>query len=303
MSADPASPCVLASPAQRAMAYRALHEVWPLDPDPDRHLALRLASPMQARAECFVALGPDGGLRASCLAYPHTLFGPGGTRLARGFGAVHTPSAWRGQGHASALLRGVMDHYRARGVLDFTLFSDIAPTFYARLGFVEIPSYRFEVRAAPRELGAWALGQLPPRLCPEHAEEYRWGFGRDPEHAAWLLRKHRQPLRSWMVLGPDNLQGEVLLALHPDSVELLETDLPMRSDSWPLLRDLLSLLAARAQRPRAIGWWTSPELHPRGPDLARRTGELLMWCSLRELDPWRAQVPGWGPRVSAVEHF
>lgn len=293
----------IATPELRAQAFLAVHEVWPLDPDPQVHLARRLASPMQQRAECFVLLGDAGELLSSCLAYPHTLFGPGGTRAARGFGAVHTPSAQRGRGYATKMLQDVMAHYRPQGVLDFTLFSDISPAYYERLGFLELPSTGFEVPASSRDLGGWALGQLPPRLCPEPQSEYRWGFGRDPDHAAWLLRKHRHPLRSWLVMGPEGVQGEVLLAYAPDAVELLETDLPMRQATWPLLRDLLALLAARAGRPLARGWWTSPELHPRGEGLHPRPDELFMWASLRELDPWRAQVPGWGPWLSGVEHF
>lgn len=291
----------LASPEERAAAFLAVHEVWPRDPDPQKHLALRLASPQQQRADCFVALDEKDQLCASCLAYPHSLFGPGGERPARSFGAVHTPSARRGQGHASALLRYVMAEFQAQGVQDFTLFSDINPAYYERLGFVVVPSSRFEVPASRDAAADWALGELPPRRCPAPSAAFEWGFGCDRDYDLWVLRKHQLPLSAYLVRGPDGMEGVVLLQHRPEALEVLELELPMNADTWPVLRGLFALLAARAGCPIADGWWCSPEL-PQGEGVTPRPDEILMWASLRGEDLWRTLPGRAGMRCYLSEH-
>lgn len=82
-----------------------------------------------------------------------------------GIGAVFTPPEFRGRGYASAMLATELDRARAAG-FDFAyLFSDVAPQFYAQLGFRELPS---------REI-VLASDRLPAmRLAPARLEERDW---------------------------------------------------------------------------------------------------------------------------------
>jgi GNAT superfamily N-acetyltransferase len=55
-------------------------------------------------------------------------------------GAVFTPPARRGHGHATAMLRAVIERARERGDQAVLLFSDIGTTYYAGLGFTALPA-------------------------------------------------------------------------------------------------------------------------------------------------------------------
>ncbi|HKU82002.1 MAG TPA: GNAT family N-acetyltransferase, partial [Candidatus Tumulicola sp.] len=84
---------------------------------------------------------------------------------ALGIGAVFTPEKFRGRGYASAMLASELDRARAAGFDVAYLFSDIAPQFYAQLGFAELPS---------REI-VLASDRLPAlRLAPARLEERDW---------------------------------------------------------------------------------------------------------------------------------
>jgi predicted N-acetyltransferase YhbS len=74
-----------------------------------------------------------------------------------GVGAVFTPAALRGHGHAAALLAEMHDEARERGCDVALLFSEIGPDYYARLGYdvVEEQEVTLEVvrkRGAPATL-------------------------------------------------------------------------------------------------------------------------------------------------------
>jgi GNAT superfamily N-acetyltransferase len=66
---------------------------------------------------------------------------------AMGIGAVFTPLEYRGRGYASVMLAMALDTARRQGCRLAYLFSDIRPQFYAALGFHELPSRRFSLRA------------------------------------------------------------------------------------------------------------------------------------------------------------
>ena len=56
-------------------------------------------------------------------------------------GAVHTQPAHRGKGYAAELIRGVEQQRRREGATISMLYSDIEPTYYAKLGYVKCPSW------------------------------------------------------------------------------------------------------------------------------------------------------------------
>jgi predicted N-acetyltransferase YhbS len=94
-----------------------------------------------------VGLHIDGTLVASCKRYERVLrYGEREYRAA-GIGAVFTPDALRGRGYATALLGAFLDAERAAGTDLVYLFSDIGAEFYARLGFVALPSRAITLRA------------------------------------------------------------------------------------------------------------------------------------------------------------
>lgn len=90
----------------------------------------------------------DGSTRVASFKRYERAVRDGSRRLrAVGYGAVFTPVEYRGRGYATFMLAMALDEARkARWDLAF-LFSDIRPQFYAALGFRELPSRRFLLRA------------------------------------------------------------------------------------------------------------------------------------------------------------
>jgi GNAT superfamily N-acetyltransferase len=94
-----------------------------------------------------VGLRVGGALVASCKRYERELRCGERTYRAAGIGAVFTPEELRGRGYATALIAAFLDAERDAGTDLAYLFSDLHPAFYARLGFVALPSRTIALRA------------------------------------------------------------------------------------------------------------------------------------------------------------
>ena len=82
-----------------------------------------------------VALAGDGRVLASAKEYRLQAWIGGRLEPVLGIGAVFTPPAGRGQGHARALIEGMLAEASARGCRTALLFSEIGAAYYERLGF------------------------------------------------------------------------------------------------------------------------------------------------------------------------
>jgi predicted N-acetyltransferase YhbS len=83
----------------------------------------------------------DGGAVLSSLKLYHPLLQVlGRTARATVLGAIYTPLARRGRGHASDMLEAVIEECRERGEPAAMLFSDIGTTFYETFGFRALPA-------------------------------------------------------------------------------------------------------------------------------------------------------------------
>jgi len=100
-----------------------------------------------------VAMVEDGRLLASAKEYRLTLRLKGAEVRCLGIGAVFTPPALRGRGHAAALIEMMIEEAGREGTEYALLFSEIDPGFYARLGFEPIPvaESAIALRVQPRE--------------------------------------------------------------------------------------------------------------------------------------------------------
>ncbi len=67
-----------------------------------------------------------------------------------GLGAVFTPEASRGRGHARALIDAMIDDARARGCEHALLFSEIGAAYYERLGFRVVPQLERTIDVVPK---------------------------------------------------------------------------------------------------------------------------------------------------------
>ncbi len=74
-----------------------------------------------------------------------------------GIGAVLTPREMRGQGHASALVEGLVARAQREGALLASLFSEIGAAFYERLGFTGVPLDEVTIGVDKKRGGAPAM--------------------------------------------------------------------------------------------------------------------------------------------------
>lgn len=145
-----------------------------------------------------VGLTVDDALVATCKRYQRELRCGERTLRAAGIGAVFTPPAERGRGYATAMIGALLDAERAAGTDLAFLFSDIHPAFYARLGFIELPSRTIVLRADRLPATRLAVRALEERDWPAMArcfgalEERRpFALTRPPLMWEWLRLRER----------------------------------------------------------------------------------------------------------------
>lgn len=159
-----------ATDEQIACIYRESHALWGTGLTLDAYRALWgeiSALPWAVRhAEFLVWKGSGGAVLSSLKLYRPLVRARGRTARAAVLGAVFTPRAQRGRGHASAMVSAATEAARRRGDPLVLLFSDIGTAFYERLGFRPLPATE-----------QW--GRIPRTPGPPSAE---WEF-RDPSRA------------------------------------------------------------------------------------------------------------------------
>lgn len=148
-----------------------------------------------------IGIYEDGLPAVSCKLYSRELHWGDRSLRAVGIGAVYTREHLRGRGLASVMIGALLDEEVAGGTDVAYLFSDIRPAFYARLGFLTLPSRLLSVRAT--SLDGSKTGAAPVedrdwpaiRRCFDALERRRaWGFRRTPTVWDWIRKKWRPPL-------------------------------------------------------------------------------------------------------------
>jgi GNAT superfamily N-acetyltransferase len=156
-------------------------------------------SPFGRRHYCTIGLY-DGALCAATFKRYDREIACGPRRLrALGFGAVFTPEPNRGRGYGSVMVAMALDAARRDGYDLGFLFSDIRPQFYAELGFRELPSRRFSLRAGllpAARIGPARLRERDwngvRRLFGERARRRAPGFLRDASTWGWIALRMRK---------------------------------------------------------------------------------------------------------------
>ena len=237
-----------------------------------------------------MGLRDDGVLAASCKTYDRELRWERSSLRAVGIGAVFTPPRIRGRGYATAMLGALLDAERAAGTDVAFLFSDIHPVFYARLGFVALPSRVLSLRAtslddaqvrpAPLEARDWP----GVRRCFETLDLARpWSLRRTPLVWDWMRRR-------WSA-SPDGAQMVQLVVRRGRGVIAYAFGLRLPREDAFALDDfafagdegraiLPALLRSAAGDLRRICGWVPPpvarEALPRGSSRARKTAIFMV---------------------------
>jgi GNAT superfamily N-acetyltransferase len=112
-----------------------------------------------------ISSAPRARLISHALVLPLSFEAEGGTLSVGGVGAVFTFPQFRGEGHASALMRRAAEHIAQTADVGM-LFCDVRNVpFYDRLGGMVLPRGRVLINDDIREDGVMVLGDA--RLVPD----------------------------------------------------------------------------------------------------------------------------------------
>ena len=247
----------------------------------------------------------DGALLASLKRYRYDVRIDGRDGTMCGIGAVFTPPARRGRGHASALIQGVLDDERRAGALLAVLFSEIGTAYYERLGFTAVPLDEVTLNVKRKD-GSPAMlvragGEADiPALAGLHtvrSASARIALRRDASMIAFALAKKR------MFAGlsaPGHRQLEFFVAEEGASA-VAYVVLSQNQHGWTLeeagdrdpaaarLGGMLQVLVAREpSKPLPIirTWWPRAFAVPPQIELAGRTDarDVMMVRALADID-------------------
>lgn len=278
--------------------------------------AAQLRTTYGARQLDRVALVENGYLLASAKRYRLTLWLDGRAVQAIGIGAVFTPPARRGKGHAAHLIQRVCDDAREQGSQLAVLFSEIGAPYYERLGFRVVPVATYDVgvlmkAGAPAVLVRAGDDRDAVHVAATHAkrvEQYRLGLLPDADQVQYAIAKKRM-LAGFDLSGRRTVEYFVTEEGHQAVayvlLQITRPERPGEPERWSLAacgdRDpvgarvgaMLQVLLARhpGERAPVIRSWWPAGLNPPQLQVTRRgrAAEIMMMRPLADdlaIDPW-----------------
>ena len=252
----------------------------------------------------FALVSDEGTLLASAKRYRFDVRVDGRDGWMCGIGAVITPEALRGRGHARHLIEALVQQERDAGALCAALFSEIGAPFYERLGFRRVPLDEVTVNirrkdGAPamlvrageeRDLGALAA------MHEVRSAGARFAVRRSASLIHFALAKKRLLAG----LGPSGLRQVEFFVADEGASAVAYVVLSENANGWTLeeagdrdpaaarLGAMLQVLIARepAKPPPLIrAWW--PRAFPTPPQLELTdridAGDLLLMRPLADV--------------------
>lgn len=164
-----------------------------------RYNAAQLATPWGARCLQRLVLADGRGWVSTAKRYDLRGRLDGRDVRILGIGALFTPKALRGRGHAGELIRRMLDQAEGEGFGLALLFSEIGTAFYERLGFAAVPVDQFRLGVEPidgppaipirsgeaRDIDAIA------EMNVRQADGFRFAIARDAAYVHYAIAKKR----------------------------------------------------------------------------------------------------------------
>ena len=214
-----------------------------------------------------------------------------------GIGAVFTPPARRGQGHAAALIEVMVKDAGERGCAIALLFSEIGPRYYQGLGFQVVPREMVMVEVLPFtgspammvRSGEAADLETIAEISARYGEGATFALDRTPDLIAFGLARRRLLAG----LGPSGLRdveffvaeegyraaAYVVITRGPRGRQL--EDCGDRDPTGARVGAMLQVLSARtpAEPPLRLVGWLPDSLRP--PQVRMTSGlppkDIMMW--------------------------
>lgn len=222
-----------------------------------------------------------------------------------GVGAVFTPVERRGHGFASMLLQQLLERERADGIEMASLFSEIGPEFYHRLGFARVALDEVTVGVARKDGAPATLVRAGeerdlPAIAAMHetrSAAVRFSLRRDPSLVQFFLARKRLLAG----LSPLGLRQVEFFVVEEGASAVAYAVLSTNANGWTLeeagdrdpagarLGALLQVLVAREpshRTPLIRAWWPRALAVPPQLELTDRTDprDVFMLCALRDVD-------------------
>lgn len=287
------------------------HAIWSRGLDLAAYTSFNLAqmeSPWgRERYRFLVGVDEGGAILAALKLYTLPALCEGRAVRVAGIGAVFTPPARRGRGHASELLERALEGVRSEGYGLALLFSEIGEEFYAARGFKRLPASEVACKTTlpapwPHE-PAWVRGPDLVRSLPglrpfrdedlealieiHDGEDAGRRFRIERDRSAWeqILLK-MGPGLFWVVEEKGRVAAYALLEENPGTLRWREHG--ARPEASDRLADLFWCALARARvrgLPRLEAWFLPVEVtgRPLYPVARRRRDDPV--AMVRPLDP------------------
>ena len=232
----------------------------------------------------FALLDEQGNLLASAKRYRHDVLLDGREGWMAGIGAVFTPAAQRGRGHATRLIEILIERERDAGAMLAGLFSEIGTGFYERLGFRTVPLDEVTVTVrlrggSPAMLVRSGVERDLADMAAMHVSRtagVRFALRRDPSLIHYALSKKRLLAG----LGPPGLRQVEFFVAEEGASAVAYVIFSENANGWTLeeagdrdpagarIGAMLQVLMAREpanRTPLIRAWW--PRSMPVPPQL------------------------------------
>jgi GNAT superfamily N-acetyltransferase len=274
-----------ASPEEIAAAHRNVFDVWSKGLPLDEHVQSRLTSPKHRLAEWFVGC-IDGRVVVSLGCYGLAFHLRGRIVPGIAIGSVYTVAEFRRRGLAAQLLAWVEARKRGEGAALSVLYSDISAGYYARLGYMECPS--FAGWRAASDAPASATDRLVEISAPAQLEAlaalYTGYHGALPlaiarDRGYWLALLERFTSDRFFALedAGGNWAGYVRLGRQGRDIYIRDYALANRTDELAGRLYAAALAFARKEGAERVGGWL-PDIPAARAwfDMAPRRTEITM---------------------------
>ena len=182
-------------------------------------------------------------------------------------GAVHTVAEFRGRGFAPMLMQYVEENQRVRGAQISLLYSDVDPSYYARLGYSLCAAWEgwlqpsLSICSEPGPAGR--LVPLTPTgdihelatMYDRYHSAFAISIARNNDYWEFLVSKDAADQFYWMHAGGGDIVGYVRLAYKADVLKI--RDLAVSEPHHEHAQSLLTLVAqiGRQRGAQRIGGW------------------------------------------------
>lgn len=276
------------SVATGPLLHQILDETWLIwsdglsRADYERYNRAQMSTPWGLSHLERVAWTGNGELLASAKRYRlHVRIG-GEPTACLGIGAVFTPPSRRGRGHAAALIEAMLAEAEREGTPYALLFSEIDPSYYARLGFeaFAVTETTLALRPQPRAGAPAVLVRAGDdrdieNLAAMHAtraDRYAFSLDRPPDFARFAIAKRRllaalspplaRQVEFFITEEGGNAVAYVVISRSADGHYLEEWG--DRDPSGARVGAMLQVLAARtpAEAVAPLVGWLPRDFHP-----------------------------------------